>query len=63
MSFKNFIHTDEQGKRKEITNYREWERAGYRDALDYHKGDMKEQIKEKMDKVKFKEGRKKVFVV
>jgi len=49
---KNFIHENEDGTLKEITNWKEWEKAGYRDALSCHKGDVKEKIKEKMSKIR-----------
>ena len=55
---KSFVHENEDGTRKEITTRKEWEKAGYKDALSCHKGAVKEKIKEKMDKIKRKNGQK-----
>lgn len=55
---KNFIHENDDGSKKEITTWREWEKAGYKDAVSFHKGQVKEKIKEKMDKIRRKEGKK-----
>lgn len=55
---RNFIHENEDGTHKEITTFKEWEKAGYKDALSCHKGAVKEKIKEKMDKIRRKEGKK-----
>ena len=49
---RNFMHENEDGTQKEITTWREWEKAGYKDALSCHKGDVKEKIKEKQRKIK-----------
>lgn len=58
---RNFIHEGEGG-RKEITTWREWEKAGYREAKEVHKGTVKEMIKRKEDKMKHSKGRPTVSV-
>lgn len=41
------------GNGNEIDTWGKWEKAGYKDAKDVHKGDMLAKIKRKEDKVKF----------
>jgi len=55
---KAFIHENEDGSKKEITTWKEWEKAGYKDAVTFHKGAMKEKIKESKEKRKCKAGKK-----
>jgi putative FmdB family regulatory protein len=55
---RNFIHENENGSKEEITTWREWEKKGYKDATTSHKGDMREKIKENMDKRRRKAGQK-----
>jgi hypothetical protein len=55
---RNFIHENENGSKEEITTWREWEKKGYKDAVSFHKGVMKEKIKENMDKRRRKSGQK-----
>lgn len=55
---KNFIHENDDGSKKEITTWREWEKAGYKNAMSCHRGTVKEKIKEKMDKIRRKSGQK-----
>ena len=55
---RNFIHTNEDGSKKEITNWKQWEKAGYKDALSCTKNhNVREMIKEKMEKIKKKGGK------
>ncbi len=53
---RNFMHTDEHGVTKEITTHREWEKAGYKDAMSVIKDNtIREKVKEKQKRLK-KEG-------
>ena len=56
-NWKPFLHEG-----REITNWKEWERAGYRDPKDTHKGDVKEGIKRKEEKIKKYDTKKKFSV-
>ena len=52
---RNFMHTDDNGKTKEITTWGQWEKAGYKDALQCTKNhNVREMIKEKQEKLKRK---------
>lgn len=48
--FKNRFRDNQSGKT--IDNWRSWEKAGYRDPLSMHKGDVKKKIQTKMEKIK-----------
>jgi len=49
---RNFMHTDDKGTR-EITTWRQWEKAGYKNVMDcIKKPHIKEMVKEKMKKIK-----------
>lgn len=51
---KPFIHEG-----REIETWKEWEQAGYRDAKEFHTGDVKEGIKRKENKIrKYDSGKK-----
>ena len=55
---KKFYHTNEDGTKKEITTWREWDKAGYKNALDVTKNhNVREMVKEKMNKIKHNGGR------
>ena len=55
---RKFYHTNEDGSRKEITTWREWEKAGYKDAIsDTRNSTVREMAKEKMKKIKRNGGR------
>ena len=50
---KNFIHTNDDGTKKEIKSWKQWEKAGYKDALQCTKNhNVREMIKEKQEKLK-----------
>lgn len=54
---RNFIHSDEKGTR-EITTWREWEKAGYKDAISATRNkDIAKRAKDKMKRIKREGGK------
>lgn len=51
---KAFIHENDDGTKKVVDNWKSWEKAGYKDAVSCHKGDVKKKIIEKQKKLKRK---------
>ena len=50
---RNFMHTDDNGVTKEITTWKQWDKAGYKNALDVIKNPkVKELVKKKQKKMK-----------
>ena len=50
---KPFYHTDDNGRTREITNFKSWEKAGYRDAISCTKdSNVRRGIKRKVEKIK-----------
>ena len=59
---RKFIDTDKDGNKREITNFKEWEKAGYRDPM---KADIPQKIKDgakkRIDEIKFETGKRRTY--
>ena len=48
---------------KEVSTWKQWERAGYRDAKDFHSGKVLDGIKRKEEKIKMYDTKKRFSVM